>query len=254
LPILLLDVLGVKKRWELGGRDSAEPLFKRLRALTAAILRDIPERQGITGAVESDAILLAAEKAEPLLTFAHELYRHAWLVSSERHDNLWFRGVLVPAIDLDNLRMERHLNEPLSGVSIFLYSDAVFEAIQAEKSGFAGMRLLVHKTLSKEGKSRPFQIETQWGNFSLLRKLRHSHYPSRLAADYLDYLWMADESVESWDKLANVMSARLRWSSRDPDAFRQAASTQVVFHETNAMIGRMRINKRIGRKKKAPAD
>jgi hypothetical protein len=127
----------------------------------------------------------------------------------------------------------------MTQVEITTYSPPLLTAISVEKSGFKGMRLLVDGALITKPIRAAWKIPIGKRTFIPFRRLRHSVYPA-MGDRFEDFLWMASGDNEEWDDRKIVMAKRLRLAGNDPEEFAQAAATQVVFHECDAILQSLR--------------
>jgi hypothetical protein len=152
---------------------------------------------------------------------------------------MWLRGAIVPLegmADIRWLRSSAPLDPDLPQVSVETYSGDLLDAIATEKGGFEGMRLLLDPSLRTMALRRSDRIDVGGKRpFYPFRHLEHSAYGPRLE-DHLDVLWMATADDEARARRRARISTRMRYSARTPDEVLQAAATQVVFDECDAII------------------
>ena len=118
----------------------------------------------------------------------------------------------------------------------FLYAGPLFDAVSVEKSGFRGMRMLIASELITRQLRTTFRHPIGNRSFIPFRRLNHSQYPGRISEGYHDVLWMFSPDEAEWRDRKRLMSSRLRWSGNDPEEFVQAAATQLVFSECQAIL------------------
>ena len=244
-------MLGVRSRWQRGGRDAAEEAFQIFRGLVASSLKNFPHEQVLKAIIETDAVAVTCSSVSCALQIAKRLYLTAFVQTArDREKRVWFRGAVIPCENNEELRKTINFKPPLEQVRLVLYEPELLDAIAVEKSGFRGMRMLVQKALVTKEVTKEFCIPIEKLNCITLKKLRNSLYPARVAGEYVDYLWMATPDADELVKLERIMALRLRAASHDPDEFIQAAATQLVFHETSAIIGSLRTRLKYQRRKK----
>lgn len=236
MVILFIDVLGAKARWHKGGRDEAEKFFVLFRNLVIATLKKADIAPPHEGAIETDALTLVYETAEQAISAGRVLYQVAFdSANTATRERLWLRGAIVQYSSAEPLRRERAVSAPLEQVSLYLYAPPFFDAMSVEKSGFRGMRLLIDSELVTRTVSSAFRVAVGERSFIPLRRLNHSQYPGRIADKHHDVLWMHSSIPAEWEARRRLMSNRLRWSGKDAEEFVQAAATQLVFSECNAI-------------------
>ena len=247
VPVLLfLDVLGTKSVWSRDGVAGATSVFDRLRVLVRNQARNNPAVI-LSGAIESDSAALVCATAADAVKVAIDIYCAAFfepsLVATRAH-RTWLRGVIGPVgavADVADLRTSKRLARDLPRLTVATYADELLDAISAERAGFKGMRLLIREELVTEAVRKAHQIRLPPRRSVLhpFRHLDHSAYPERLE-DHFDVLWMAAGDEDEWRRRRNRMSSRIRLSARDTDEVLQAAATQVVFDECDAIITSLR--------------
>lgn len=241
MVILFIDMLGVRSRWHKGGREAAEAAFQAFRNLVAFSLKGSEAAAVPSGIVETDAAALTCSSTEIALDIGKRLYRATFEQTARNFDNrFWLRGAIVPRTSARPLRTGTHFGAALSQVEIVLYDQELLDAIQVEKSGIKGMRLVVDKTLVTPELNRKLAIHVGALNFIPIKRLRNSSYPGKVADGYLDYFWMASGNEDESTRLDRLMALRLRHAAKDAEEFAQAAATQVLFHECAAIIGSLR--------------
>ncbi|MCP5489321.1 MAG: hypothetical protein H7A43_11820 [Verrucomicrobia bacterium] len=241
MVILFVDMLGVRSRWHEGGRDAAEAAFQAFRNLIAYSLRGAPPSQVIRGVVETDAAAITCSSVDVALDIGRRLYLATFQQTERNLDNrYWLRGVIAPLTSDRPLRTETHFAASISQVDIVIYDQELLDAIQVEKSGIKGMRLLVDRTLVTPELNRQLAITVGTFKFIPIKRLRNSSYPGKVADGYLDYFWMASGNEDTSTRFDRLMALRLRHASKKSEEFAQAAATQVLFHECAAIIGSLR--------------
>ena len=236
MVILFVDLLGVRSRWHAGGRIDAERAFATLRMLVVASLREASRSHPISGGIETDATTLVFASVAEAMDVGTTLYRMAFATGqSARDERLWLRGAIVPFGPHESLRAERGLPAPYGALKYHHYAGSLLDAIAIEKSGIKGMRLIIDASLVTDRVSKQFRIPISTRYLIPFRRLSHSPYPPQIEDGYRDVLWMASGDDLEWAALKQRMATRLRYSAHNPEELLQAAATQVVFHECNAM-------------------
>jgi hypothetical protein len=244
--LLFLDILGTRSVWSREGVAGAANVFDRFRALIRSEARKNPSSI-LSGAIESDSAALVCVNASEAIALGTALYRAAFFqpsLTATRGYRMWLRGVIAPVgdvADVAELRTSRRLAKDLPRVTVETYSNELLDAISAEKAGFKGMRLLIQDDLVVDTVRAAHQLKIGARSATLhpFRNLDHSSYPTRLAG-HLDVLWMASEDEDEWRTRRNRMSSRIRFSARDTEEVLQAAATQVVFDECDAIMTSLR--------------
>lgn len=240
MPLLFVDMLGVKARWVKGGRAAAEDAFQKFWRLIAFALRDEDSDSVTLGLLESDSAAIDCKTIAVALRIAKKLY-HAAFIQTHQDDQkrLWLRGVILNRTSDGPLRTPSTFKADL-GVDLMIYSGDLLDAITIEKCGFKGMRILIDQNLITQALRDSYKNDNGELFFVPFAKLRHSQYPNRVSEGYSDFLWMATVDEEEKKKLDMIMALRLRHASKDSEESLQAAATQVVFHEVTAMLIKLR--------------
>jgi hypothetical protein len=240
MVVLFIDMLGVRSLWHLGGRSEVEAACSQFRELLEDAFED-GKGQIVSGLVDNDAAGIVFRSTDACLQASRRLYITAFLKSKRGADRrLWLRGAIEPLSSAGSLSGEKPLSTALSRVRVRSYVGDLLDAIAVEKSGFKGMRLLLHSSLVTPELGTKYRIAVGKRFLMPFRELDNSSYPARLVGNHQDYLWMASHEDDEWNGLQRTMASRLRWSARDSEEFLQAAATQVVFHECAAIIGSLK--------------
>jgi hypothetical protein len=253
MVLIFIDQLGTKAKWLSGGKEAASKSFQQFIQMAASSMKSTDPNEIETGAIETDSFVLVVKSIDTALEISKEFYRRAFELTDD--GRVWLRGAIIPIEkkDEEELRRQTHLRAPLEKIKLFLYNEDLLEAIQIEKSGFRGMRLVVHKSLVSTETRRKWRIPIETSNFIPFAKLKSSRYPDRIDGNFVDFLWMACPESRDNSTLENLMSLRLRLAAQSTEEFLQAAATQVVFHECKAIMGsiskKIRIGKIIAEKK-----
>ncbi len=233
--LLFVDMLGVKARWLQLGKDGAESAFKRFRGLIETATKQQTDAPASKGGMDADAAGFVFPKTEDAVRFARGLYYNAFFAAkSESDERIWLRGVIMPAGADEDLRKRTILP---GNIELHEYSASMLEAIQVEKSGFKGMRMVVEKTLLTRALRELFKASIQGKAFYPFKKLAYAPLPERIADSYEDFLWMASGDDKQWQGTNMAMANRLRWCApKMGEEFLHAAATQVVFNECSALL------------------
>jgi hypothetical protein len=244
MPLLFVDMLGVKARWQQGGRVAAEEAFQHFWGLVAYAVRGESTDTVSAGMLESDSFAIDCKDTGTALRIAQRLYRAAFLKTLDsREDRTWIRGVLLNRTESVELRRLTRF-KTRAPIDLMLYSGDLLDAIAAEKSGFRGMRLLVDETLVTDALRKQWRLMKDTYYFVPFSKLRHSFYPVVTDTKFCDYLWMAALEEREKSQMNVVMARRLRYASKNSEESLHAAATQVMFHEVTAMLIKVQANDR----------
>lgn len=235
MPLLYVDMLGVKARWLKGGHEAAVAAFETLEELVKGRLHSYG-KYIISGGVETDCIAVICEPSEACIQLGIDIFKKAFsMPHQESGERIWLRGAIIPVDPSDELRKSSRLSDSIEKVFKYYYTDSLLEAIALEKSGYKGMRLLIANSLVTKQMRDHFGFKLGNGFFIPFRALNHSVYPERVKENYQDILWMVESDKDRWERMKQLMASRLRWSSRIVEEFLQAAATQLVFHECSAI-------------------
>ena len=234
--LLFIDMLGVRARWHLGGRESVEKAFSRFHSIIIEAIQTRDRGKVLHGGIEADSAAIICSSAKTAVYIGRNAFRIAFRSARSPNDErLWLRGVIVPANEADPLKTERPLASDLDQIKVAEYSTSLLEAISAEKSGVKGMRLLIGGGLSKKEIQRAYGLNIHGAYFCPIRRPQTLSYPSRLKG-YRDILWMASAKEDKWKEMQRTMSYRLKWSAANADEFIHAAVTQVLFNHWEGIL------------------
>lgn len=241
--LLLVDVLGVGARWKSGGTDAAEAAFDVLAEIVETVLRDAPST--ILGAeLQTDTVCIASTSTNAALRVARDVYLEAFL--RQRRERAWLRGVLVHRPQKLHLHDMRQPCRSLGGrIVVHRLAPPLLNAISLEKSGFKGMRMLVHPRLVTPLVKEAARITL--GNdttVDTLVRLPAPAYGHKRLAGFHDLLWMATDDQEEWRRRAARMARRLRQAAHSNEEVVHAAATQVVFDACEEALGYRSVPKR----------
>lgn len=238
--LLFIDMLGVKSRWLKQGREGAEAAFVRLGDLAAIALAGEKPESVFSAFAESDAFCADVADLDTALRIAEQIYRTAFEKDiKDSHKRYWIRGVVVPS-DGKPLRTSKATLKHLPDFHRHSYSSALLDAVNFEKSGFRGMRLLVSHDLLDLATRKRHTVSVDGLRIAKLTNLTHSPYPNRTKDGFDDYLWFAPRTREQWLNYDSLMASRLRYAAVDSDEFIQAAATQLLFHEVRAILNTLK--------------
>jgi hypothetical protein len=240
MVILLSDLLGVKNRWATGGRAAAEGAFTTLRTLVVTALRNIPVTGLQQGTIESDTVALVFDTPQNAISAGLSIYQMAFSgPEDDESDRWWLRGAILPLHPEEALRAPRRLSPPLSQIEFVQLAGSLLDAISVEKAGFKGMRLLAHNSLVTPEVRQAFRMTVN-GRFMIpFRQMEYTQYPPSLNGQFQDVLWMASDDPSIWAARKQAMASRLRWSAPHQEELSHASATQVLFNETDLILGNL---------------
>lgn len=225
----------MKKVWATEGREGAEAAHKRFEELVRRGLATVVPDEVQTAAVESDAAAILCRTTEAAVHLGRAMYLDAFIrnrLELEQQRRMWLRGAIIGVDeDVDVLRVETERD----GVAVTEYSAPLLEAIEIERAGFRGMRLMIARDLLTRPVKTEYRIPFAQRALIPFRRLNFSTYPLSIP-DYDDVLWMATADEDQWDRRVRRMSSRMRYAARDTEEIIQAAATQVVFDECTEII------------------
>lgn len=234
--ILFVDMLGARRIWQNGGVQEAIPAFFRFKKMVNIAARQAPNGEVLDGGIETDAAMIVCRSPIEAFRIGQRLFLAAFSGRlSPETPRLWLRGCVVPHPEEGFLRSGEPLRDPVDRITAYRYSESALEAVSIEKSGYKGMRLLVHSELITSSVQTQMRVPLGGQNLIPFRRLNYSIYPARLDRLYTDFLWMACETDDDWFKLSLQMKNRLRYAGPDPEELAQAAATQLVFNECAAI-------------------
>ena len=241
MAMLFVDLLGARSRWHEGGRAGAEAAFREFELLFTESIPPTIREEIISGGIETDSAAIICTSAQAALRIARHIYYRAFTADNQdANGRIWLRGVITLSPESTELRRVELGPSCITTLNLYRLAPELLDAISVEKSGYRGMRILVDKRLINTGVRTSVSIPIGDGTFIPLKRLSHSIYPLRVEEKFQDYMWMACEGVDEWNSIRRLMADRLRWCSHNQEEFLQAAATQVVFNECNAIIHGLR--------------
>jgi hypothetical protein len=235
VPLLYVDMLGMKARYHRGGTRAAQSGYRHLAELVQQGLEALPEGHAVRGGVQSDAVCLQFASAIDAVKVGQKLFSDTFR-RSNRSNLLWVRGVIVEGGPDTPIEMTKPLQASTPEVFVREFAPPLVRAIHAEQSGFHGQRLLIESKLASRELDQALQQEIGNGHLSPTHRLRYSKYPPPTGR-YRDVLWPVPERLEDWPSLCRRMLDRLRWASDGGDlAFLHASATHLLFEEISSIL------------------
>jgi len=238
MPLLYIDLLGMKSRYRGRGVNAARSGQRQLMAVVLAGLSALPDGVDVSGGLQSDAAALQFLHATDAVTAAQAMMTEAFRRSS-REQRVWIRGAILrrggPKSRLDT---QIQLKGAPVGVFERQFKEVLMEAIHVEQAGFRGQRLLIAGDLIDD-KLEVAHVRRRYNGAAIspFCRLRYSRYPAPVCDNFRDFLWMIPATLNAWDRRKGRMLDLLRWSGDGgDDEVTQAAATHLVFAEADAML------------------
>lgn len=235
MPILLyLDLLGADQRWRRQKPGEAQALFDDFADLLLDTVGSLDVADQVTGEIQSHQAALVCPSIESALALSRRIFRRAWLDTRTSDElRLWMRGVISPCDD-DTVR-QTAADEELPRIRRETLTQSALRALSALRSGLRGMRILVDEALLNDPLRGLFRVPLGRLGFIPFRRMNFTPYPENLPRNWQDFLWMADTQAE-WANYSLRMKQRMMWSSNDEPETAEAAATQALFHEVDAIV------------------
>lgn len=236
MPLLYVDMLGMKARYHRGGPRAALRGYHLLGELVREGLEALPEGHAVSGGVQSDAACLQFASVNDAITVGRKLFSDTFR-RSKRSRLLWVRGVIVdeghPEAPIET---NRQLQDSTPDVFVREFALPLVRAIHAEQSGFHGQRLLIESKLVGSELNRALRQKVGNGHLTPTHRLRYSRYPPPTGR-FRDVLWPVPDDLDDWPFLCRRMLDRLRWANDGGNpAFLHASATHLLFEEINSII------------------
>src|SRR3712207_1524531 len=98
MALLFIDMLGVRARWHIGGRQSAEQAFSAFRSVIIRALQTVAGAEIIQGGVEADSAAIEFTSIRSAIHVGKHAFRIAFSEARAPEDErLWLRGVIISA-------------------------------------------------------------------------------------------------------------------------------------------------------------
>ncbi|MEY4830920.1 MAG: hypothetical protein RLZZ562_2716 [Planctomycetota bacterium] len=235
MPVLLyLDLLGAPQRWHGQQPGEAQALFDDFADLVLDTIGSLDVAESISGDIEGDWAALVCPSIESALALSRRIFRRAWLDPRTSDEmRLWMRGVIAPSDD----ETARHFaqDEELPKIRRATSTHSAMRALTALRSGVTGMRILVDESLLNDQLRGLFRVPLGRLGFIPFRRMNFTPYTATLPRNWQDFLWMADTQAE-WANYTLRMKQRIMWSAHHPAEAAEAAATQALFHEVDAIV------------------
>lgn len=231
---LRIGVLGTAQRSGHGeiAMRSVAAAFQRLVVETARSL-DVAAQLG--GEVDCASAVIHCPAPEAALALARRIFRRAFLAPRTPEDvRLWLHGVAVPS-DADEPVHDSETPDGLPGIDVLRPSHAANCGRAILAAGWRGMRMLVDDRLLTDQMRGMFRIPLGRLGVIPFRRMNHTPYPGAAGKGCQDFLWMA-ETPNEWQQYTTRMKQRMLWSAHETEELADAAATQVVFHECDAIL------------------
>lgn len=242
--ILFVDQLGMKARWNSGGRERAEKAFDEFARLMEDSIEICGSCAVYDGVIETDSAAIVFHDVCSAILCARSAYNQSF-VRFNSEERVWLRGVIIPANKQTAQRSTSNLISDKYNIKHNKLDGKMLDAISVEKSGFKGMRLLIANHIVDSTVRSQFSMSI--GKFFIcpFRELENSDYPKSLEDNYLDFLWMATGDCGLWGMRKITMAKRLRLAGKDKEEVVHAAATQIIFHECAAILNSIRFKQNI---------
>lgn len=233
MPLLYVDLLGMKARYQSGGVRSARAGYRILGEIVAEGLTALAPGRQVSGGVQSDAAALQFATAVDAVTVGRAIF-HDTLMRSTRNRRLWIRGAIMrggyPGVELQT---EQPLAGAPAGVFERHFNGTLLRAVNAEQAGFRGQRLLIEDALVTSHLNEALQIAVGNGFVLPAHRLRYSRPPS----GFHDVLWPMTAEPDRWPQVYRRLLDRLRWATDGGDSESlQASATHMLFTEIDAIV------------------
>ncbi len=232
--LLTIDLLGATTRWRSGDPGDAAALFDDFADLVLDTVGSMDVADQIHGDIEANWCSLLCPTIEAALALSRRIFRRAWLDPRSADDmRLWMRASVSPSDD-DAIR-HTGPDEELAQIRRTTATPSLMRSLAALRGGLQGMRILVDESLLSDPLRGMFRVPLGRLGFIPFRRMNFTPYPATLKRTWQDFLWMADTQTE-WVNYTLRMKQRLLWTANDPGEALEAAATQVVFHEVDAIV------------------
>lgn len=233
MPLLYVDLLGMKARYRSGGVRSARRGYRIFGEILAEALNELPSDRPVSGGIQSDAAALQFATAVDAVIVGRAVFRET-LMWSTRNRRLWIRGVIMrggyPGVELQS---EQQLEGAPAGIFERHFNETLLRAINAEQSGFRGQRLLIEDQLVTPHLAATLQVPVGQGAILPAHRLRYSNAPD----GFHDVLWPMPEDASQWPIFYRRLIDRLRWASDGGDfESLQASATHLLFAEIDSIV------------------
>ena len=236
MPVLLaIDLLGAQAHQKRTNPHASAALWEDFSELVLDTAESLDCPAELIGTIRQSSVVLECQTIKTALALGRRLFRRAWLETRTPHDlRLWLRGCIT-AGKLGTDPTQIAPSKLLPGIQKDVLNPSVQKAVSQLRSGYRGMRILIDQDLLDDQLRGVFRIPLGRLGVIPFRRMNFTPYPKSLHSRFQDFLWMADNGTE-WAQYNLRMKQRMLWSAEDNSEFVQAAATQVVFHECDAIL------------------
>jgi hypothetical protein len=233
MPLLYVDVLGMKARYQQGGVEAARKAYGVFAGRVKEGLAVLDADTSVAGGIQSDAVALQFRTTSDAVKVGRALFRAAF-EKSTKSNRMWLRGVILKAgAPGSELQHEGQLPGAPEGIFERHFADPVLSAINAEQAGFRGHRLLIESMLVTSQLHSEFGVAAPHGRINAASKLQFSVCPS----GFQDVLWPACENLSDWPHYQRKMLDRYRYAAAGGDSeWIHASATHLLFAELDSIV------------------
>jgi hypothetical protein len=248
VPLLYIDVLGMKARWQSGDLDAVQRAYAQFERLVSDALAAMPDDTQFDASIQSDAVAVLFASVDSAVRVGRDIFRAAASLANAE-ERFWLRGVIVPAQPrFDSLENTTDQGHDFRRVRTRRFSDELLQAILVEQSGPKGARLLIADELITTSLKDAYAIRVGTIHIVPFRRLNNSSYPHPDRGTFRDVLWMLPSPYDDlrWAQQQRTMDNALRWAggaaavTRSDEEFAHAAATELVFKQCHAILGSIR--------------
>jgi len=249
--LLSIDLLGARAHLKRADPHAAAAISEDFGDLVIDTAESLDAASELTGSISNDSCVLQCPTVKTALALSRRIFRRAWLETRTPNDmRLWLRGAIMNG-RVDTAASEAPASECLPGIRKHVPIPSVRKIHSILRSGYRGMRILIDEELLDDQLRGVFRIPLGRLGVIPFRRMNFTPYPRRLDSRFQDFLWMADNEPE-WAQYGMRMKQRMMWSVDDHSEFVQAAATQVVFHECDAILQSVNRKNQMRRDERAP--
>ncbi|MEC7583756.1 MAG: hypothetical protein VYE77_05520 [Planctomycetota bacterium] len=236
MPVLLtMDLLGAQAHQKRTNPHASKALWEDFSDLIVDTAESLESPTELLGTIRQGSLVLQCPCVKTALALGRRMFRRAWLETRTPHDlRLWLRGCITVG-EVGSEATQAAASRLLPGVQKDVPNPSVQKAVSHLRSGYRGMRILIAEELLDDQLRGVFRIPLGRLGVIPFRRMNFTPYPKSLSQRFQDFLWMADNGAE-WAQYNVRMKQRMLWSVEDTSEFVQAAATQVVFHECDAIL------------------
>lgn len=248
--LLFIDLLGVNSLWKTA--DSYTDVKDRMNLFEEIIklsILPVIDQFSCIPFIYSDSVAILCINQREAVHIGKRIFCDCFLYEKCTQP-LYLRGVITNWNNKNTFYNTNTLQLGKAWINEIKLDDDYLKAISIEKSGYKGMRLLIHDnklstTQIEEAYTSKYMLTDDFssgpGIYDVKKLKSEIFYPTK-SSNIVDVLWMINSQesmnfIEFFKKLRNISQKRFRNSTKDRYEFEQATWTRLLFENVESILG-----------------